>query len=53
MAPIPEHALEILDVIRRRDQQDLANTGQHQGREGIIDHRFIVDGQQLLADRDV
>ena len=51
LAPVLEHALEIPDVIGRRDQQDLANTGQHQGGEGIIDHRFIINGQQLLAGR--
>ena len=50
MAPIPEHPFKILDIVRRRDQQYLADTGQHQCREGIIDHRFVVDGQKLLAD---
>jgi len=32
-------------------QQDLANAGQHQGRERVVDHRLVVDRQQLLADR--
>ena len=35
---------------RRRDDQDFANAGQHQRRQRIIDHRLVVDRQQLLGD---
>ena len=37
----------------RRDQQDLADARQHQHRQRIVDHRLVVDRQQLLADRRV
>src|SRR5690554_3523697 len=36
-------------LMRRRDDQDLANSRLEQRRKGIVDHRFIVDREQLLA----
>ena len=34
----------------RTDDQDIADARQHQGRERIVDHRFIINRQHLLAD---
>ena len=34
----------------RRDDQDLADARQHQDAERVVDHRLVVDRQQLLAD---
>ena len=31
-------------------QQAVADAGQHQHADGVVDHRLVVDGQQLLAD---
>ena len=50
-AAVVQQLPKAADVLRRRDQQDVANAGQHQHRQGIIDHRLVVDGQQLLAHR--
>ena len=50
-APVAEEALEVGQVVRRRDQEDVANPGQHERRERIINHRLVVDRQQLLRDR--
>ena len=50
-APVAEETLEVGQVVRRRDQEDVANPGQHQRREGIINHRLVVDREQLLRDR--
>src|SRR5262245_24923160 len=36
--------------MRRGDDQDLANPGQHQRGERIVYHRLIVNRQQLLAE---
>ena len=49
-AAVAQQPLETADVLRRRDQQDVANARQHQHRQRIVDHRLVVDGQELLAD---
>ncbi|MNC73973.1 hypothetical protein D3C75_1252580 [compost metagenome] len=33
----------------RGDQQDFPNTGEHQHRDRVVDHRLVVDRQQLLG----
>src|SRR5581483_5321419 len=33
-----------------RDHQDIPDTRQHQGGKRVIDHRFVVNGQQTLTD---
>ena len=48
LASVAEQAFELLLVLRRGDDGNLAQAGQHQNREGIVDHRFVVDRQQLL-----
>ena len=48
-AAVAQQSLEAADVLRRGDQQDVANARQHQHRQRIVDHRLVVDGQQLLA----
>ena len=50
LAAVAEHALEVADVLGRRDQEDLADAGEHQRRERVVDHRLVVDRQELLAD---
>jgi hypothetical protein len=50
VASVAEQGLELRRITGSRNDQDFANAGQHQCRERIIDHRFVVDGQQLLAD---
>ena len=50
LAPIPQDPLESRLVVGGRDDQNLANTRQHQRRERMVDHRLVVDGKQLLAD---
>ena len=48
---VAEQRLEARDVLRRADQQDLADAGQHQRRQRVVDHRLVVHRQQLLAHR--
>ena len=47
---VPEQAPEAREVLRRADDQDVADPRQHQRADGVIDHRLVVDRQQLLAD---
>lgn len=48
LAAITEQALEAGQVGGGRDDQDIANPRQHQHRQGVVDHRLIVERQQLL-----
>ncbi|MNO89191.1 hypothetical protein D3C76_806680 [compost metagenome] len=49
LAAVAQQLLEAGRVLGRRDDQDLADTGQHQRAERVIDHRLVVDRQQLLG----
>ena len=49
-AAVAEQVAKPRQVGRRRDHQDVADARQHQGAERVIDHRLVVDRQQLLAD---
>ena len=48
---VAQQPLVAADVFGRGDQQDVADAGQDQRRQRIVDHRLVVDRQQLLADR--
>ena len=48
LGAIAEQPLEVRQILRRRDDQHLAYAGQHQGRQRVIDHRLVVDRQELL-----
>jgi hypothetical protein len=48
---VAQQVLEQRHVLGRGDDQDVADPRQHQGADRIIDHRLVVDRQQLLADR--
>ena len=50
--PSPSNCLKERLVLRGRDNQDLADARHHQGGERIVDHRLVVDGQQLLRDHE-
>ncbi|MDT4878844.1 hypothetical protein FQZ97_1144760 [compost metagenome] len=49
LAAIAEHLLELRQVVRGGDDQDVADAGKHQHRNRVVDHRFVVDRQQLLG----
>ena len=53
-APLPavtQQTGETGQFRRRRDDQNVPDARQHQGRQRIIHHRLVVDRQQLLAER--
>ncbi len=45
---VTQQALEVGKVGRCGDDQDVADAGQHEGRQRIVDHRLVVDRQQLF-----
>ena len=50
-AAVPQQPAELLLVLGRGDDRDLAQAGQHQHRQRIVDHRLVVERQQLLRQR--
>jgi hypothetical protein len=48
--PVPQEALKQGAVVAGRNDQDVSYVRHHQGRERVIDHRLVIDRQQLLAD---
>lgn len=46
---VAEELLEAGEIFRVGDDEDVADIGEHEDREGIVDHRFVVDGQKLFA----
>lgn len=46
---VPEQALEVGQVGRGGDDQDVANARQHEGGQRVVDHGLVVDRQKLLG----
>src|SRR6185295_16854636 len=51
LAAVAKEAPEGVLIVGRRDDENIADAGEHQGGLRIVDHRLVVDGQQLFADR--
>src|SRR5215472_6924941 len=51
LASVAQHGLKLGHVVGSRDEQDLANAGQHERAQRVVDQRLVVDGQQTLPDR--
>ena len=49
LGAVAEQACELVGVLGCGDDEDLADAGEDQGREGVVDHRFVVDRDQLFA----
>ena len=47
---IAEQTAEHLLLVGRGDDEDVADPRQHQRGERVVDHRFVVNRQKLLAD---
>ena len=46
---VAEEALEVGQVGRRGDDQDVPDARQHEGAKRVVDHGLVVDRQQLLG----
>lgn len=46
---VAQQALEVGQVGRRGDDQDVADARQHEGGQRVVDHGLVVDRQQLLG----
>ena len=48
LATIAQDALKLICIIGSGDNHDLTDTSHHQHGQGVIDHRLVVDRQQLF-----
>lgn len=48
LAPVLQQPAEGGQILRRADDQNVADPGQHQHRERIVDHRLVVDRRSCL-----
>ena len=48
VSTVAQYPLEVGQVGGRNDQ-DVADAGHHEDRQRVVDHRLVVDRQQLLA----
>jgi len=48
LGAVAEQPMEQRLVLRRRDDEDVPDTREHQGGQRIIDHRLVEDRQELL-----
>ena len=46
---ITQESLEGARILRGGDDQDIAKPRSHQSAQGIVDHRLVVDREQLLT----
>ena len=46
---VAQQTFEVGQVLRRGDDQDVLDARQHEGRQRVVDHRLVVDRQQLLG----
>ena len=51
LAAVAEQLLEARGVLRGGDDQDVPDAGQQQRGQRVVDHRLVVDRQQLLGYR--
>src|SRR5450830_1147817 len=49
---VAEKAHEAGLILGRRDDEDVAQAREHERRERVIDHGLVVDGAELLRDRE-
>ena len=47
---VAQQAAKTGQVVGGGDDEDIPYAGEHQYRDGIVDHRFVEDGKQLFAD---
>src|SRR5688572_5666909 len=47
---VTEKPAEAVDVGGRRNEQDVPNPRQHERRQRVIDHRLVVNREELLRD---
>ncbi len=52
LAAIAKRTFELVGVLRGGDDRNLADAAQHQHRQRIVNHWFIIDRQQLFGHGD-
>ncbi|KFC50841.1 hypothetical protein GY12_19310 [Micrococcus luteus] len=50
LGTVAEEALELLRVVWGGDDKDVADAREDEGGQRVVDHRLVVDGDELLRD---
>ena len=45
---VPQKSFKVWQILRGRDDEDILDPRQHEGGKRIEDHRFVINGKQLL-----
>ncbi len=51
LAAVAKKASKSREIVRSRNDQNLTNAREHEHAHRVVDHGFVVDGEELLADR--
>jgi len=49
LAAVAQQVLVLRQILRCRDDQNVADAGEHQHRDRVVGHRLVVDRQELLG----
>lgn len=49
LSAVAKQVLKARRILRGGDDENVANAREHEGGKRVVDHRLVVDGQQLLA----
>ena len=49
MGAVPQEVFKIREVLGSGDDKDLSYPRQHENGQGVINHGFIIYGEELLA----
>ena len=47
--PVAEEVFKSWEILRSGDDEDILDAAQHEGGQRVINHRFVVDREQLFA----
>jgi hypothetical protein len=52
LSAVPQQSAKCRSISRCCDYQNASDAREYQSRQWVVDHRFVVDGQQLLTRAD-
>jgi hypothetical protein len=50
LGAVSQQPLKLRQIPRRRDDENISDSGEHEHGQGIIDHRLVVDWKELFRD---
>src|SRR5262245_19531663 len=50
LASVPQESAKLRQITRRGDQENISDPSDHENRQWIVNHRLVIDGEELLRD---